>query len=66
MVTIATNETDGYKRFMRSARMFNIDVEVASGVGVSCACCEGVMCAGGGDERGMERRRCSAFPWWRS
>ena len=28
MVTIATNETDGYKRFMRSAKTFGLDVEV--------------------------------------
>lgn len=28
VVTIATNETDGYKRFMRSAKLFGIDVEV--------------------------------------
>ena len=28
VVTIATNETDGYKRFMRSAKMFDIDIEV--------------------------------------
>lgn len=29
VVTIATNETDGYKRFMRSAKLFGIDVEVS-------------------------------------
>ena len=28
MVTIATSETDGYKRFMRSAKLFDLDVEV--------------------------------------
>ena len=28
VVTIATNETDGYKRFMRSAKNFDLDVEV--------------------------------------
>ena len=28
VVTIATNETDGYKRFMRSAKIFGLDVEV--------------------------------------
>lgn len=29
VVTIATNETDGYLRFMRSAKMFDVDVEVS-------------------------------------
>ena len=28
VVTIATSETDGYQRFMRSAKLFNLDVEV--------------------------------------
>jgi len=28
LVTVATEETDGYKRFMRSAKLYNIDVEV--------------------------------------
>ena len=28
VVTIATNETDGYERFMRSAELFGIDVQV--------------------------------------
>ena len=28
VVTIATDETDGYKRFLRSTQMFGIDVEV--------------------------------------
>ena len=27
-MTIATSETDGYKRFMRSAKLFDLDVEV--------------------------------------
>ena len=35
VVTIATNETDGYKRFMRSAKMFDLDVEVS---GEMCEC----------------------------
>ena len=28
VVTIATDETDGFKRFMRSAKIFDLDVEV--------------------------------------
>ena len=28
MVTIATSETDGYQRFIRSAKLFDLDVEV--------------------------------------
>ena len=28
-ITVATDETDGYKRFMRSAKANNIDVKVA-------------------------------------
>lgn len=28
IVTIATEETDGYHRFMRSARLFDLNVEV--------------------------------------
>ncbi len=28
VVTVATAETDGYRRFMRSANMFNLDVQV--------------------------------------
>ena len=28
VVTIATSETDGYKRFMRSAKLFDLNVEV--------------------------------------
>lgn len=27
-ITVATDETDGYKRFMRSAKVNNIDVKV--------------------------------------
>lgn len=29
VVTIATSETDGYQRFMRSAKLFDLDVEVS-------------------------------------
>lgn len=29
VVTVATSETDGYERFMRSARLFDLDVEVS-------------------------------------
>lgn len=28
VVTIATSETDGYQRFIRSAKLFDLDVEV--------------------------------------
>ena len=28
-ITVATDETDGYKRFMRSAKSNNIDVKVS-------------------------------------
>ena len=35
VVTIATDETDGYVRFTRSAKLFGIDVEVSGG---SCLC----------------------------
>ena len=30
VVTIATSETDGYQRFIRSARLFDLDVEVGA------------------------------------
>ena len=66
VVTIATDETDGYKRFMRSAKMFDIDVEVGGACDLR-ASCEGVMCElGCGDECDVERRRCCSFPWRRS
>ena len=29
VVTIATSETDGYQRFIRSAKLFDLDVEVS-------------------------------------
>lgn len=28
VVTVATRETDGYERFMRSAKMYDLNVEV--------------------------------------
>ena len=45
VVTIATNETDGFQRFMRSAEMFDIDVEVGGAFSlapppVTCDVCD--------------------------
>ena len=32
VLTVATSETDGYQRFMRSVRLLDLDVEVSLGM----------------------------------
>jgi hypothetical protein len=54
VVTIATNETDGYKRFMRSTQMFDIDVEVV-GMNVMWRGGDVVRFPGGGHKVNMLR-----------
>ncbi len=36
VITVATSETDGYERFMRSVRLFDIDVEVSTTIVFIC------------------------------
>lgn len=54
VITTATNETDGYKRFMRSVRMFDLDVEVV-GMHVAWRGGDVVRFPGGGHKVNMLR-----------
>ncbi len=54
ILTVATEETDGFRRFMRSAKEFNLDVEVL-GLGVSWVGGDVRNYPGGGQKVGLLR-----------